>query len=59
MENLMIANIPLPVYKSHSLGKTKKEEFAKLWANSMSGEEFVKQAHRHIEELYATVPDKA
>jgi hypothetical protein len=57
MENLMIANPP--VYKQHNRDKVKKEEFAKLWANSMSGEEFVKQAHRHIEKLYATAPDKA
>jgi hypothetical protein len=35
--------------------ETGKSGFENQWENSISGEEFVKQGHKHIDELYAAV----
>ena len=30
-----------------------KQQFEQMWQSSISGEEFVRQAHEHIKNLYA------
>jgi len=33
--------------------ETKNQQFEQMWKNSISGEEFVRRAHEHINEIYA------
>ena len=51
MEDIIFAENS--VCKQREQDRIKKTEFAKLWANSISGDEFLKRAHQHIKELYA------
>ena len=32
---------------------TENQQFERMWQNSISGEEFVRRTHEHIEKLYA------
>ena len=51
MEDIILAENS--VCKQQEQDRIRKTEFTKLWANSISGDEFLKRTHQHIKELYA------